>query len=184
MLAPMIDQAVAGDLVEPGAEARPALRLALAADQAEPGFLVDLVGQFGLSGQAAEKTVETLPMALVEHLEGRAVALAVTRQQRFVAAGGRRGAGGGMHAAGRLLSCVKGDREQAHRPHPSRHASASPRNARAVARSAAGAAIGRHFPASDSSAKCRSGWKPGKTSRRPRRAAEIPAETKLSVDSG
>ena len=52
VLAPMVDQAVAGNLEQPGTKTRAALWLGSAADQAEPGVLVDFLSQFGLIAEA------------------------------------------------------------------------------------------------------------------------------------
>ncbi|MNF77026.1 hypothetical protein D3C84_591530 [compost metagenome] len=87
VFAPVIDQAVAGNLVEPGTKSRPTLWLTAAADQAQPGFLIDLLGKFRPAAQPQQKPVQALTVARVQNLERRAVALAITGQQRFVAAG-------------------------------------------------------------------------------------------------
>lgn len=85
VLAPVIDQAVAGDLEQPCTKTRPALWLGGAADQAEPGLLVDFLGQFGLVAQGHEESVQALAVPGVQGFERGAVAGSVAGQQRFVA---------------------------------------------------------------------------------------------------
>lgn len=85
VLAPMVDQAVAGNLEQPGPKTRPALWLSGAADQAEPGVLVDFFGQFGLVAKAYQKPVEALAVPGIQGLERSGVTAAVAGQQRFVA---------------------------------------------------------------------------------------------------
>ncbi len=85
VLAPVIDQAVAGNLEQPRTKTRPALWLGAAADQAEPGLLVDFFGQFGFVAQGHEKSVPALAMPGVQGFERGSVAGSVAGQQRFVA---------------------------------------------------------------------------------------------------
>lgn len=85
VLAPVVDQAVAGDLEQPRTKTRPALWLGVAADQAEPGVLVDLFGQFGLVAQGHEKAVQALAVARIQGFECASVTGSVAGQQRFVA---------------------------------------------------------------------------------------------------
>ena len=85
VLAPVVDQAVAGDLEQPRAKTRPALWLGGAADQAEPGVLVDFFGQFGFVAQGHEEAVQALAVARVQGFEGARVTGSVAGQQRFVA---------------------------------------------------------------------------------------------------
>lgn len=85
VLAPVVDQAVAGDLEQPGAKTRPALWLGGAADEAEPGVLVDFFGQFGFVAQGHEEAVQALAVAAVQGFEGGSVTGSIAGQQRFVA---------------------------------------------------------------------------------------------------
>ena len=80
VFAPVIDQAVAGNLVEPGTKSRPTVWLTAAADQAQPGFLIDLLGKFRPAAQPQQKPVQALTVARVQNLERRAVALAIKGQ--------------------------------------------------------------------------------------------------------
>lgn len=80
VLAPMVDQAVAGDLEQPCAKTRPALWLGGAADQAEPGFLVDFLGQFGLVAQGYEESVQALAVPRIQGFERGTVAGSVAGQ--------------------------------------------------------------------------------------------------------
>jgi hypothetical protein len=70
VFAPVIDQAIAGNLVEPGTKVRPTLWLTAAADQAQPGFLVDLLGQFGFAAQAEQEAIKSLAMADLPYRNG------------------------------------------------------------------------------------------------------------------
>ena len=85
VLAPMVDQAVAGNLEQPGTKTRAALWLGSAANQAESGVLVDFLSQFGLIAEAHEKPVKALAVPGIQGLERSGVTAAVAGQQRFVA---------------------------------------------------------------------------------------------------
>lgn len=85
VLAPVVDQAVTRDLEQPRTKTRAALWLGGAADQAEPGVLVDFLGQFGFVAQGQEEAVQALAVPGVQGFESSGVAGAVAGQQRFVA---------------------------------------------------------------------------------------------------
>jgi hypothetical protein len=85
---PVINQPIARNLEQPRTKRRPSLWLTGAADQAQPSVLKHLVSQFRFAAQPEQKAIQTLPMTGVQNLERRAVAFAITRQQRFIAAGG------------------------------------------------------------------------------------------------
>ncbi|MNF77028.1 hypothetical protein D3C84_591550 [compost metagenome] len=85
VFAPVIDQSIAGNLVKPGTKIRPSLWLAGAADQAQPGVLINLFGQLGLAAQAEQEAVEPLAVTGVQNLERRPVTRTIARQQRFIA---------------------------------------------------------------------------------------------------
>src|SRR3990167_1933082 len=109
--APVIDQAIARDLVQPGLEQHRLTLQRLAADQAHPGVLELLLGQRRIAAQTTEKTKQAEAMALIEQCKGLGVTQAITPQQGGVLFVGQWSSRMGSHAQSTLAALGAGSED-------------------------------------------------------------------------
>jgi hypothetical protein len=86
LAAPVIDEAVVRDRVEPGGEARLRRIAAACLDHAHPDVLEQLLGHAALLHAAQHEAEKARAVAPVEGLEGAGVAIAVSEHELFVGA--------------------------------------------------------------------------------------------------